>query len=74
MRNRLRELRNEAGWTQEALGSKLGVSRQTVISIEGSKYLPSLTLAIRIARLFEKTVEEVFIVDDDRQPAADAAQ
>lgn len=75
MRNNVRELRELARWSQETLGGKLSVSRQTIISIERGHYLPSLKLAIRIARLFEKSVEEVFILDvDDREPAGDAAQ
>lgn len=64
MRNRVRELREAAGLSQEALGAELSVSRQTVNSIECSRYDPSLPLAIRIARQFDTTVEEVFLVDD----------
>lgn len=70
MRNRVRELRKRDELTQEALAAILGVSRQTINSIERGKYDPSLQLAIAIAHQFNTTVEEVFIVDD-RQPAAD---
>lgn len=65
MRNALPELRAEAGLTQSALAERLGVSRQTVISIERGRYDPSLPLAFRIARLFGRTIEEVFHVDDE---------
>ncbi len=63
MRNTLPELRAEAGLTQSALAEQLGVSRQTVISIERGRYDPSLPLAFRIARVFGRTIEEVFHVD-----------
>jgi putative transcriptional regulator len=60
MRNRLRELRAERGWSQADLAEKLEVSRQSVNAIETGKYDPSLPLAFRIARLFEKAIEEIF--------------
>ena len=60
MKNRLRILRAEYDWTQENLARKLGVSRQAVIAIEKEKYDPSLPLAFKIARLFDKPVEEIF--------------
>lgn len=63
MRNDVRELRESAGLSQGALGEALGVSRQTVNSIETGKYDPSLPLAIAIARFFNSTVEEIFHVD-----------
>jgi len=59
----VRELRLTRGLSQAALGEALGVSRQTVNSIETGRYLPSLPLAIALARFFDKTVEEVFDVD-----------
>lgn len=59
----MRELRLTRGLSQAALGEALGVSRQTVNSIETGRYLPSLPLAIALARFFDKTVEEVFDVD-----------
>lgn len=68
MRNTIRELR-EGRFTQEELAEKLGISRQSVISIEGGRYKPSLELAMKIARFFESTVEEVFILDDDAERA-----
>lgn len=62
----VRTLREAKGLSQGALGEALGVSRQTINSIETGKYDPSLPLAIRIARLFATTVEEVFHVDDEQ--------
>ena len=64
MRNDVRELRLAAGMSQRELGEALGVSRQTVNSIETGRYDPSLPLAIAIARHFHRTVEEIFHVDD----------
>jgi putative transcriptional regulator len=64
MRNDVRALREEAGLSQAGLGAELGVSRQTIISIENERYDPSLPLAIAIARFFGRTVEEIFHVAD----------
>ena len=64
MKNKLRVLRAEYDWTQEDLAKKLGISRQAVIAIEKEKYDPSLPLAFKIARLFQKSVEEIFKYDD----------
>jgi putative transcriptional regulator len=63
MKSSVRTLRETAKLPQAALGEVLGVSRQTINSIETGKYDPSLTLAVRLARLFDSTVEEVFDVD-----------
>ena len=63
MQNRLRALRLERGWSQAELAQHLNVSRQTVNSIETGKYDPSLPLAFEIARLFELTIERIFIPD-----------
>ncbi len=60
MRNRLRVLRAERGWSQAELGSQLDVSRQAVNAIETGKHDPSLPLAFRIARLFEQPIEAIF--------------
>jgi putative transcriptional regulator len=60
MHNRLRELRAEAGWSQAALGEKLGVSRQTINAIETERYDPSLPLAFKIAILFKRPIEAIF--------------
>ena len=64
MENDVRRLRDEHGLSQAALGQALGVSRQTINSIETGKYDPSLPLAIRLARYFATTVEEIFHVDN----------
>lgn len=64
MRNDLKALRAERGLSQQALADALGVSRQTVNSLEVGKYDPSLPLAIRIARHFGRAVEEIFHLDD----------
>ena len=60
MKNTLRVLRAERAWTQTDLADALGVSRQTVHAIEAGKYDPALPLAFRIARLFERNIEDVF--------------
>lgn len=63
MKNRLKVLRAERDWTQADLAEALEVSRQTVNAIETGKYDPSLPLAFKIARLFEKQIEDIF--DDE---------
>lgn len=65
MRNRLRVLRAERGWSQAELGGRLGVSRQAVNAIETGKHDPSLPLAFRLARLFGMSIEEIF---EDGEP------
>ena len=64
MKHCIKELRTSFGWTQEQFSEKLGVSRQTVISIENGKYNPSLELAFRVSKLFGKKIEEVFIFEE----------
>ncbi|GIG22407.1 transcriptional regulator [Cellulomonas chitinilytica] len=64
MRNDIRRLRDEAGLSQAALAEALGVSRQTVNSLETGRYDPSLPLAFAIAHHFGTTIEEIFHVDD----------
>jgi putative transcriptional regulator len=63
VKNAVRSLRVVHGLSQADLGHAMGVSRQTINSIETGRYLPSLPLAIALARYFETTVEEVFDVD-----------
>jgi putative transcriptional regulator len=60
MKNRLRVLRAERNWSQAELASHLGVSRQTVNSIESGKYDPSLPLAFSISQLFQQPIETIF--------------
>ncbi|MFK8048605.1 MAG: helix-turn-helix transcriptional regulator [Halioglobus sp.] len=64
MKNNLKELRLEYGWSQGELADQLGVSRQSVNAIETGRYDPSLPLAFSIARLFGRQLEEVF---DDQE-------
>jgi putative transcriptional regulator len=64
MTNDVRELRAAKGMSQQALGDALGVSRQTINAIEQGRYDPSLPLAIRLARYFGLTVEEIFHADE----------
>ena len=63
MKNRLRELRGEKGWSQAHLAGELGVSRQTVNAVETGKYDPSLPLAFTIAKLFGRAIEDIFEPD-----------
>ncbi len=60
MTNQLRVLRSDQSWSQAELARRLGVSRQTVNALERGKYHPSLPLAFKIARLFERPIEDVF--------------
>lgn len=71
VRNTIRTLRTEQGWSQAALADQLGVSRQSVNAIETGKYDPSLPLAFAIARLFGKSIEEIF---DDQTETKLAAE
>jgi putative transcriptional regulator len=61
MENRLRALRAERGWSQGDLGERLGVSRQAVNAIETGKHDPSLSLAFKIAQVFGKPIEAIFV-------------
>jgi putative transcriptional regulator len=64
MKNRIRVLRAEMGWSQAELAEKVGVSRNSINSVENGKFDPSLPLAFRIAGAFDLTVEEVFDKSD----------
>ena len=61
MENRLRILRAERGWSQAELAGHLDVSRQAVNAVETGKYDPSLPLAFKIARLFDQSIEQIFL-------------
>ncbi|HSG32993.1 MAG TPA: helix-turn-helix transcriptional regulator [Sphingomonadaceae bacterium] len=63
MKNRLKVLRAERDWSQQDLGDRLGVSRQSVNAIETGKYDPSLPLAFRISDVFELPIEKIFLRD-----------
>lgn len=64
MRNNIKQLRKDAGLRQEDMAKELGVSRQTIIAIENDKYNPTLELAMKIARLLQLHVDEIFSLDD----------
>lgn len=70
MKNSLRVLRAERDWSQADLADRLGVSRQTVNALETGKYDPSLPLAFRIARLFDRLIEDIFDPEES-SPAED---
>ena len=65
MNNHLRELRGEQGWSQAELAERLDVSRQTVNAIETGKYDPSLPLAFKIAHLFGRSIEAIFVPGEE---------
>ena len=65
MKNRIEEIRNAKGIRQEELARLLGVSRQTISSLENGRYNPSITLAHKIAVLFGMTIEDVFIFEEE---------
>ena len=66
MENRLRELRERDSLTQEDLAARVGVSRQTIISLERGRYNPSLLLAYKLARVFGLRIEDVFIFENGK--------
>ena len=68
MKTRLRVLRAEMEWSQAELATRVGVTRQTINAIETGKYDPSLPLAMKIARLFRKHVEEIFLHETEPAP------
>ena len=65
MKNRIEEIRNQRGIRQEELARQLGVSRQTISSLENGRYNPSILLAYKIARAFGLSIEEVFIYEEE---------
>lgn len=65
MRNNLRVLRAVKNISQEELAQELGVTRQTIHAVENDKYNPSLDLAFKMARYFDKNIEEIFVYDDE---------
>ncbi|NLM49405.1 MAG: helix-turn-helix transcriptional regulator [Clostridiaceae bacterium] len=65
MKNRIEEIRSARGIRQEDLAKALGVSRQTISSLENGRYNPSIYLAHKIAKFFGLTIEEVFIFDEE---------
>lgn len=67
MKNRIEEIRKEKGIRQEDFAKALGVSRQTISSLETGRYNPSILLAYKIARYFELTIEDVFLFEEDER-------
>lgn len=65
MKNRIEEIRNAKGLRQEEFAKAMGVSRQTISSLENGRYSPSILLAYKIARYFGLTIEEVFIFEEE---------
>lgn len=65
VQNRIKELRCERGWTQQQLADAVGVSRQSVNSIERQRYEPSLALALRFARIFECATDDIFALEEE---------
>ena len=66
VRNRVKELRAERGWTQEDLASAVGVSRQSINSIERNRYVPSLPLALTFGRVFGVSTDDIFKLEKKR--------
>lgn len=65
MKNKVKGYRIESSLTQEDLANKVNVSRQTIIAIESGRYLPSITLAFKLAKIFQVSIEDIFIYQED---------
>jgi putative transcriptional regulator len=65
MKNRIEEVRKQKNITQDDFAKTLGVSRQTISSLENGRYNPSILLAFKIAKYFNMTIEEIFICDEE---------
>ncbi|MCQ4741645.1 helix-turn-helix transcriptional regulator [Blautia producta] len=75
MKNRIRELREQKGLTQEQLGEMVGASRQAINAIETEKFEPSIWLAHDISKIFDRSIEEVFLFDESpRKSRADSSR
>jgi putative transcriptional regulator len=66
VKNRVKELRTTRGWTQQELADAVGVSRQSINSIECERYIPSLPLALAFARVFKCSTDEIFKLENKR--------
>jgi len=64
MKNRVKEFRDANGFSQGKLGEALGVSRQTINSLENGRYNPSIELAFKLAKVFETSIESIFIYEE----------
>jgi putative transcriptional regulator len=67
MKNKIVEIRQERGIKQDELAKALGVSRQTISSLENGRYDPSILLAHKIAKMFDMSIEEVFLFEEDER-------
>ena len=75
MKNRIRELREQKGLTKEQLGEMVGASRQAINAIETEKFEPSIWLAHDISKIFDRSIEEVFLFDESqRKSRADSSR
>ena len=63
VQNRVKELRGDRGWTQQQLADAVGVSRQSINSIERNRYVPSLLLALTFSRVFRCSTDEIFVLE-----------
>ena len=63
--NKVKDLRTARGWTQQQLAEAVGVSRQSIISIEGNRYMPSLPLALVFARVFGCATDDIFTLEQE---------
>jgi putative transcriptional regulator len=67
VKNRVKELRTARGWTQQQLAARVGVSRQSINSIECNRYVPSLPLALTFARVFACATDDIFVLETHRE-------
>lgn len=67
MKNKIEEIRKEKGIRQEDFAKEMGVSRQTISSLENGRYNPSIMLAYKIAKFFDMTIEEVFVFEEEKK-------
>jgi putative transcriptional regulator len=67
MKNRLEELRNKNGLTQQELADRVEVSRQTILSLESGRYNPSILLAFRLAQVFNLRIEDIFLYSEEEE-------
>jgi len=63
IRNNVKQLRTQLGWTQAQLAAEVGVSRQSINSIERNRYVPSLQLALTFARVFDRPTDDIFVLE-----------
>jgi putative transcriptional regulator len=66
VQNKVKDLRTERGWTQQELADEVGVSRQSINSIERQRYEPSLALALKFARIFDCPIDDIFMLEDEK--------